>query len=765
MVLTGLAWPAAASTVRYRTDAELIGLSERVVHGRVLRQRSERPDPRGPIYTVVTLAVLEDLTGAAGELVEVWELGGTYGNERMYVGGAVPYAAGEEVLVCLERGPRGLRSLAMGFSKFNVRRIGTRAGEAPDGVLTRAMEDTRAAGGPARMPRERTLSEFRALAERVRGRRSRRNAPAERFVAELNGATVSAPLGFRWAQADYGTPVLWYRNSLHSAPLVSGNSDPEIQTALAAWTNPTGASIVLQFAGTTPHDEHNIPAGTGVIQYEGDSWMLSGNTLAIGGGYTLGEPGGGGFGTLSRGFVTFRKAAELCTSDGGSYCQPQNFTRIMQHEVGHGIGLGHTDESIANAQSNVMFATCCSGFTPFPPALGPDDLSSLRFLYPLGVSEPGPTMAVNATSLQFAATNTGTAFSAQTGAQPLRLSQAGAGTVTWIAHANQPWLSVSPASGSGPATLMVSVNHSLLPNGISVGAITFTLVGAASGLPPIMVTLNTMSPGTSSAPFGVFETPVNGVSGVTGAIPVTGWALDDLAVTRVRILRQPVTGEGSAPIFIGDAVRVEGARPDVAATYPGLPRNTRAGWGYMLLTNFLPNLGNGTFTLLAVAEDVEGYSTQLGAKTITVTNSTATKPFGAIDTPGQGDTISGTSFNNFGWVLGPGARRADPPGGGTVVAVINGAVVGSPGGWTSRPDLAALFPVASYAGIHTAAGVYTFNPQTYGEGVHTIAWVVTDNLGGTEGIGSRYFSVAGTGSAMLAAGAGLSFEAPALMAP
>jgi hypothetical protein len=170
----------------------------------------------------------------------------------------------------------------------------------------------------------------------------------------------------------------------------------------------------------------------------------------------------------------------------------------------------------------------------------------------------------------------------------------------------------------------------------------------------------------------------------------------------------------------------------------------------MLLTNFLPDLGNGTFTLCAIADDAEGGSTLLGTKTITVSNSTATKPFGAIDTPTPGETISGTSYNNFGWVLSPAPGRADPTSGGSVTVFINGAPVGTPSGWTSRPDLAGLFPLAQYPGIGNAAGAFTFNPQAYGEGVHTIAWSVTDNAGQTSGVGSRYFSVA-TGAPLQAA--------------
>ena len=45
---------------------------------------------------------------------------------------------------------------------------------------------------------------------------------------------------------------------------------------------------------------------------------------------------------------------------------------------------------------------------------------------------------------------------------------------------------------------------------------------------------------------------------------------------------------------------------------PGTPLNTRAGWGYLMLTNFLPAGGNGTFTLYAYADDRDGHTTLLG---------------------------------------------------------------------------------------------------------------------------------------------------------
>jgi hypothetical protein len=97
---------------------------------------------------------------------------------------------------------------------------------------------------------------------------------------------------------------------------------------------------------------------------------------------------------------------------------------------------------------------------------------------------------------------------------------------------------------------------------------------------------------------------------------------------------------------------------------------------------------------------------------------------------------------NYGWVISPNPRRADPPGGGTVRLVIDGTFLSAvPSGWTSRPDLTPLFPAAEYPGIVSAFAVAGFDSAALTNGVHTIAWAVTDNLGLSAGIGSRYFTV------------------------
>ena len=360
-----------------------------------------------------------------------------------------------------------------------------------------------------------------------------------------------------------------------------------------------------------------------------------------------------------------------------------------------------------------------------------------------------PAMTLDRTALRFAAVATGAGFTSSTSAQMVRLTQAGTGTVSWTATSSSPWLAVSPASGTGPAALSISTQHAIALSATQTGTVTLTYTGASNPSSSIAVTLTALEPWQAAAPFGAFDTPLDGTTGVVGSIPVTGWAMDDVEVTRVRIFRDPVPGEPAGLIYIGDADLVDGARPDVQAQFSSLPRSSRGGWGYLMLTNFLPSFGNGSFRLTAIAEDGEGNATVLGSKTIVCDNANSTAPFGAIDTPAQGASVSGDLIN-FGWVLSPAPRRSDPPGGGTVQIVIDGNFITAvPSGWTSRADLTALFPLGAFPGIATALGVAAIDTRTLSNGVHTIAWVVTDDHGEASGIGSRYFTVS-NGSALTA---------------
>jgi hypothetical protein len=163
----------------------------------------------------------------------------------------------------------------------------------------------------------------------------------------------------------------------------------------------------------------------------------------------------------------------------------------------------------------------------------------------------------------------------------------------------------------------------------------------------------------------------------------------------------------------------------------------------MLLTNFLPNGGNGTYKLTAIATDVYGKSTPLGTKTIHCDNAHAVKPFGAIDTPSQGGSASGASFVNWGWALTPQPKYI-PTDGSTINVYVDGMPIGHPNYNNYRGDIATFFP--GYANSNGAAGYFYLDTTGYANGVHTIQWTVRDSAGSTDGIGSRYFTINNSGS-------------------
>ncbi len=71
---------------------------------------------------------------------------------------------------------------------------------------------------------------------------------------------------------------------------------------------------------------------------------------------------------------------------------------------------------------------------------------------------------------------------------------------------------------------------------------------------------------------------------------------------------------GPGQLYVGDAVSIEDARPDIEGYSPTTPQNYRAGWGFLVLTNMLPNQGTGTFTLHMHAIDLEGHQGALGSR-------------------------------------------------------------------------------------------------------------------------------------------------------
>ncbi len=316
----------------------------------------------------------------------------------------------------------------------------------------------------------------------------------------------------------------------------------------------------------------------------------------------------------------------------------------------------------------------------------------------------------------------------------LFINNIGKGTLNWTTSSNSSWLMVSPASGTNSGTINISVNTTGLSSGTYNGQITISDPNAINSPRTVTVVLDVHQPGMTLSPFGDFSTPKNG-STVRGSVPVTGWALDDVGIESVKLY--------NGNDYIGDAILVEGARPDIEQAYPNYPRNSKAGWGYMLLTHSLPNGGNGTYTFKVKATDKEGNTIILGSHTIYCDNANAIKPFGAIDTPTQGGPATGKNFVNWGWALTPNPNMI-PTDGSTLMVVVDGVEIGKPVYNLYRSDIAELFP--GYLNSSGAVGYRVLDTTTYRNGIHTIQWLAQDNAGNMDGIGSRYFIVQNTGN-------------------
>jgi hypothetical protein len=439
--------------------------------------------------------------------------------------------------------------------------------------------------------------------------------------------------------------------------------------------------------------------------------------------------------------------------------------RTLVHETGHYIGLLHTFEGygcfegyeagdlIADTHSestehygctqsntcgtpddihNYMNYTddgCMYEFTPEQANRLVCSLVNYRPLlysiYPNGAAVIG----LNRTVLNFTAVPSGTT----TGPQDIWIGSSGNETLNWSAGTDAPWLSCFPTSGTGDGVVSAAVNAAGLGVGTYTGTITITSADAVNSPQKVIVNLTVKNASQDRPPFGDFATPVHG-STVSSSIPVTGWVLDDVEVTGVKIY--------GGSTYIGKAVLVEGARPDVENAYPGYPKNHLAGWGYMMLTHLLTDGGNGVYALTARAEDSAGNRVILGSKTIFINNADAVKPFGTIDTPGQGGIASGSNFVNWGWVLTP-RPHVIPIDGSTVNVWVDGIKLGHPIYNIYRADIASRFP--GYANSNGAVGYFYLDTAEFTNGAHTIQWTAADNAGSTDGIGSRYFTVQNPG--------------------
>ena len=98
----------------------------------------------------------------------------------------------------------------------------------------------------------------------------------------------------------------------------------------------------------------------------------------------------------------------------------------------------------------------------------------------------------------------------QTFNETIQVSNNGTGQLTWTAIKDKPWITLGATSGTGAASIPVTINSSGLAAGTYTGEIVVTAPGATGSPVRVSVVLNVLAPGLAVSPGLIHETAPTG---------------------------------------------------------------------------------------------------------------------------------------------------------------------------------------------------------------------------------------------------------------
>jgi hypothetical protein len=360
--------PISAQLTPHWTIEQLSEFSTLVVRARVADVTTQWDPAVRAIYTYATLDVSETWKGTlADRRIVVKMLGGRIDGLELRVDGQARFETGEDVAVWLDVRPRDgtLYPAGLGQGVWRVTDAPADRSIARD-VLGDGREEqvtVDAARDAATTSRATGLSYTPVPSELA-------SAPAFSFLPPAEGGPG------RWHEADAGNPIAV---DYEVPPSGLGGGVNEIDAAIALW-NGSGMALRLQ---------RGVVRGTRCLAtFEGNGRIAvafndpcgeisdSGSIVGLGGAYmtpVYRVVSGITFSKIVQGMVVLNNSAGAFSFLSQRGC----FQDALTHNLGHAIGLGHSDRSDA-----VMTPDPRPGCSAAPSTLSGDDIAGVRTLYP-----------------------------------------------------------------------------------------------------------------------------------------------------------------------------------------------------------------------------------------------------------------------------------------------------------------------------------------------------------------------------------------------
>ena len=486
---------AHATTFILLNDAQLLSSADIVLTGTVTRIESAAIAPDGGFYTYVHLQPTHIIKGVlAPGTVVIREPGGTMGDRREWVYGAPEFWVGERALVFLAHNPDGtLQTSNLSMGKYTLSADSTGHATAfrdfghgamvlmPEtGQLLEAQPETR-----------RLLPLLKRLRRLTRPERhlKRPTSRLHQVPPELAGTTTEVQEAYtflgspsRWFEPDCGVPVNYLVDQTGDNTLGLTTSRAAVDSALAAWTNVSTASLVIQDGGLTTPGPFSGNCSVNRVVFNDPSSEVTdpvscGGTLAVGGFCTSsGNPcnppssstvNGTTFNRIVTGKVTVNNGWGGCSA--WTQC---NLAEVLTHEIGHTIGFGHSADTTATMYASAHFDGRCA-------SLRSDDIAAATFAYPIvgtPVSTGTPTFTATPTltrtptstptitpTATITPTGTPTTTPTSTATRTLTSTPTSTATATWTGQPTPTPTSTPLPTNTAPPTLTPTITATRTP--------------------------------------------------------------------------------------------------------------------------------------------------------------------------------------------------------------------------------------------------------------------------------------------------------------